>query len=280
MKKAILFGSGTTGKKFYERLKHRYDILCATDNDARNYGKELLPGVVIKDKSIISEGGYDCIIISTYAGFEEVQRQLIEEFNIDEAKIVSKFVETVIAAKKQYLQSFSQIVYAKNIPGSVCEVGVYRGGFAKDINRCFPDRTLYLFDTFEGYDERDVNIEKTKVTKALEAGYLSFTAPEIVLSKMLHKEKCVIKKGFFPDTFDLHDKKFCFVNIDVDLYQPTLAALELFYPRMEKGGIIVVHDYFFENINGASDAVDEFAQKYGLAISPIGDTISIAFVIN
>ena len=37
--------------------------------------------------------------------------------------------------------------------------GVFRGEFASKINKCFPNSKLYLFDTFEGFDERDVKIE-------------------------------------------------------------------------------------------------------------------------
>src|SRR5690606_38072231 len=52
-------------------------------------------------------------------------------------------------------------------------------------------------------------------------------------------------KGFFPDSaVDLDpDLKFCFVNMDVDLYESTLSCLEFFYPRMHPGGIMLSHDY-------------------------------------
>jgi O-methyltransferase len=63
----------------------------------------------------------------------------------------------------------------------------------------FPDRKLYLFDTFEGFDERDVKIE---LKNNYSAGNQDFsnTSVELVLNKMKHKDNCIIKKGFFPET--------------------------------------------------------------------------------
>jgi len=50
-------------------------------------------------------------------------------------------------------------IYDKNILGNVAELGVFKGNFAGIINRVFPDKKLYLFDTFEGFDKRDIKIE-------------------------------------------------------------------------------------------------------------------------
>jgi O-methyltransferase len=42
------------------------------------------------------------------------------------------------------------------VPGDMAELGVYRGDFVWQLNVLFPDRRLYLFDTFQGFDPRDV----------------------------------------------------------------------------------------------------------------------------
>jgi hypothetical protein len=57
-------------------------------------------------------------------------------------------------------------IYRREVPGCVAELGVYKGDFAKRNNIHFPDRKLFLFDTFDGFDERDVSIETGK-------GYMS-----------------------------------------------------------------------------------------------------------
>ncbi len=48
---------------------------------------------------------------------------------------------------------------SSNIPGSLAEVGVYRGNSAKVIHSLCPERNLYLFDTFTGFDKRDCETE-------------------------------------------------------------------------------------------------------------------------
>lgn len=282
MKKAILFGAGTTAIELLKQINSQYEILYATDNDTNKYGKKLTENIEIIDKSNIFNENFDFIIITTYAGFEEVKQQLMTEFNISEEKIISSFVEPTIRAKVTFLESFSKIAYRKNIQGDVAEAGVYRGGFAKDINHYFPDRNLYLFDTFSGHDDRDIAVERDReYNSAVKLETLAETSVEIVMSKMENPKNCIVKKGYFPETFDLsNDAKFAFVNIDLDLYQPIRSALEIFYPRMSKGGVILIHDYMWSYVEGACKAVDEFCEKNNIGLVPIGDGVSVAIVKN
>src|SRR6185437_3392088 len=88
-----------------------------------------------------------------------------------------------------------------------------------------------------------------------------------------------VHAGWIPDCFDqVRDRTFCFLQIDVDLYQPTLDSLHFFYPRMMPGGIILSDDYGFESCPGARRAFDEFMQAHAepIAMMPTGQ----AFVIK
>ena len=51
------------------------------------------------------------------------------------------------------------------------------------------------------------------------------------------------------------------LNLDMDLYEPTKAALELLYPFVVKGGIVVADEYGWLEWAGESKAVDEFLSK-------------------
>ena len=46
------------------------------------------------------------------------------------------------------LDLVSKIILENNIKGECAELGVYKGEFAKKINKVFPEKKLYLFDTF------------------------------------------------------------------------------------------------------------------------------------
>ena len=162
-------------------------------------------------------------------------------------------------------------INSKKIPGSVAELGVYKGKFSKYINELFPDRTLYLFDTFEGFDKRDVIVE---IRNKYSSGNQDFTRVNLdqVLQKMKHPEKCVIKKGHFPESLDGLEDEFCFVSLDADLFQPMLEGLKYFYPRLVRGGYIFVHDFNNRDYRGVKKAVQEFCREREINYLPIPDT--------
>lgn len=68
-------------------------------------------------------------------------------------------------------------------------------------------------------------------------------------------------QGFFPDSARRalpSGSRFSFVNLDVDIYESTLAGLKFFYPRMMPGGVIISHDYHSISCPGVKKAFDEF----------------------
>src|SRR4051812_7252812 len=77
----------------------------------------------------------------------------------------------------------------KNLVGAVAELGVYKGKFACYINKYFPDRKLYLFDTFKGFDEKDVSAE-IQNTYSSGAQDFSNTSIKQVMDIMPHPENC------------------------------------------------------------------------------------------
>lgn len=223
---------------------------------------------------------FDEIIVVSITAMYIIKQQLMN-MGIDKTKINLSYVELQAKAREQFLNNFAYMVYEDNIGGSVAEAGVFQGEFAKEINKRFPDRKCYLFDTFEGFDIKDIEVERQRVFSNEEAGHLSFTSEELVLSKMKYAENCIVKKGYFPETAQDIEDTFCFVNLDMDLYKPTLEGLNFFWERMERmerGGIILIHDYFGETYKGVRSAVEEFRATKKVPLAPIGDGISIMLI--
>jgi O-methyltransferase len=164
-----------------------------------------------------------------------------------------------------------QEIRDNQVQGSVAEVGVYKGEFAKYINRAFPDRIFYLFDTFEGFDDKDVLLEKSNDFSTGNQDF-SNTSIQEVMKKMDNKNKCKFMKGYFPESLNGLEDKFCFVSLDPDLYKPIKDGLEYFYPRLEKGGYIFVHDYNNALYKGAKQAVREFSKENNIPYTPITDS--------
>jgi O-methyltransferase len=167
----------------------------------------------------------------------------------------------------------------KAIDGNVAEVGVYKGEFAKYLNECFPDKNLYLFDTFKGFDNRDIEKERNNSFSKADANKeFANTSIAEVLSKMPNPTQIIVKQGFFPESAIGIEDKFCLVSLDADLYDPLYSGLQFFYPRLTTGGYILIHDYNNETYKGAKKAVRDFCAKNEISYVPIPDTAGTAII--
>jgi len=275
----VIFCAGHGARLIYQEIKNSTNVLAFIDNDESLWGHKFIDCIKIQPPNSLLNMDFDIVLITALSqnSCEEIQNQL-REFDIPSNKIKISKALNWSEARINFVRSFAEYAYNHGIGGGVAECGVYRGEFAKEINRLFPDRKLYLFDTFDGFDARDVYVEHKNDFTIRTVGKFSDTSIDKVMEKMPHPDNCIIKKGFFPDTFDIQNEQFLFVNLDTDMYNPIKSGLEIFYPLLVKGGIIVVHDYFNINYKGVKQAVDEFASVRGLSPFPIGDTISIAFI--
>jgi len=168
------------------------------------------------------------------------------------------------------LELVSNEIYENGISGAVAELGVFMGGFAQYLNQLFPNKKLYLFDTFSGFDDRDWQFELALGTEAV---YQNFKLDNIedLLRIMPHRQQCIIKQGYFPESLDGLEERFCFVSIDADLYQPIISGLKYFYPRLSSGGYIFVHDYNQSWYKGARQAVRDFCRSEKISYFPLSD---------
>jgi len=139
----------------------------------------------------------------------------------------------------------------KNKEGDFAETGVYKGSSARIICEAKGNKPFHLFDTFKGMPE------VLKIDKKYKKGMLNDVSFERVKQRLSKYNNILFYKGFFPDTAEaVKDKKFSFVNIDMDIYKSTKDSLEFFYKRMVKGGIIIGHDY--QSIEAVKKAFDKF----------------------
>jgi O-methyltransferase len=176
-------------------------------------------------------------------------------------------------------QLMSHEVYEHHIDGAVAELGAFRGFNACVLNHFFPDRKLYLFDTFEGFDQRDLEVEEQLGYNTKDYDDFRDTSIELVMSKMSHKENVKVRKGWFPDSaVGLEDERFCLVYIDADLYQPIYEGLHWFFPRLAKGGYIIVDDFNWSDYPGAKKAVRDFSREVGVSYVPIPNTTGSAVI--
>ena len=167
-----------------------------------------------------------------------------------------------------------QRIVLDQVEGHFAEVGVYRGDSGRLMHSIDPSRNLYLFDTFEGFPKQDLEkgVEHDRRFKD--------TSVKIVLRNIGHTKNVIIKKGRIPDTLTgLESVLFAFVLVDLDLYVPTVASLEFFYPKISRGGYLMVHDYNNPESNWACKrAVDEFMRDKRELLLEIADNFGTVVI--
>ncbi|MBJ7328690.1 MAG: class I SAM-dependent methyltransferase [Solirubrobacteraceae bacterium] len=159
-----------------------------------------------------------------------------------------------------FLALNAQRVIDEKVPGDFAEVGVYKGNsarvLAEVVRTAEGNRHLQLFDTFGGFDDREIDDKPEEFSQLFKDTSLD------AVRDFVGEEACEYHSGWFPETTrELSpDRRFALVHLDADLYEPIRAGLEYFYDRMSSGGLVLVHDYSSGQWPGATQALDEFLE--------------------
>jgi O-methyltransferase len=199
-------------------------------------------------------------------------------------KIISKELKKIERSyhdKARFYNFWFQVERLKKeqIEGAFAELGVYKGETAKMIRLMDKTRRLHLFDTFSGFRDTDLTAENNKEEK-YNASNFADTNLDTVRKFIGESEQVYYHVGYFPDTTkNLSENKFALVHLDADLYQPTLSALNFFYPKLSPSGVIIVHDYN-HTWPGVKKAVDEFKLTIKESVIPIPDWQGSVMIIK
>jgi hypothetical protein len=141
----------------------------------------------------------------------------------------------------------------KNLEGDYLEIGVYRGGSALVAMNCIElmqqdnaikERKMFLLDTFDGFNYEEAQTSCDQIWKNthklfgvdetmdhIHETFKDNTVPYILLENNICKDN-------LPDDV----KKIVVANIDVDMYEPTIDALNKVSDYVVSGGIIICED--------------------------------------
>ena len=182
-----------------------------------------------------------------------------------------------IARLWSFMLNIKQVL-KEGISGDFAELGVWRGNtsallayYAKRAGR-----EAFLFDTFEGFDQKDlVALDADKV--------MAFSDTSVGLAREVigpAADVCHFIKGYFPAsvTASVVERQYAVVSLDCDLHEPMKAGLDFFYQRMPAGGIFLLHDYSSTVWAGAAMAIDEFCRRNGEFVTLIPDKSGSAFI--
>lgn len=191
-------------------------------------------------------------------------------YDLAQKKTQMESTDNIYRRQRHYmlLQFFRSLGKPEN---AVAECGSWKG--LSSYQMCYYLKQYYgrgfpveyhIFDSFEGLsDPRPEDTPAVDYVTPARRGMLNCSLSQV--QKNLSEFSFIIyHKGWIPEKFhEVKDKKFSFVHIDVDLYQPIKDATEFFYPRLDSNGIIVFDDYGYLQFPGAYKAVEEFVEDAG-----------------
>jgi O-methyltransferase len=166
-----------------------------------------------------------------------------------------------------------------NVPGEIVECGVWKGGSMMIAARALKklsstQRTLYLFDTYEGMtapQDVDRSIKGQAASELLktqpkDGSWIWAVGPlegvtQVMQDTQYPSEKIVYVKGPVEETIPAQaPAQIALLRLDTDWYQSTYHELTHLYPRLVPGGVLIIDDY--GHWEGARRAVDQyFAEK-------------------
>lgn len=165
------------------------------------------------------------------------------------------------------------------ILGAFAELGVHQGETAKILHLMDEERKFYLFDTFDGFTKEDM-AQEAHADKRFTTTIFANTSEEEVIEYIKGNQNIQIRPGVFPSTADgLEAELFALVHIDADLYVPTIEALKFFYPRLNDGGVIIIHDYNHD-WHGVPRAINEFIGSIPESLIEVPDWQGSAMIIK
>lgn len=208
-----------------------------------------------------------------------------EKFNIDKREICRNFqIYTRRVFIKRFLAHYELFRMTIDLPGDIVELGVYRGlslmTWANLLEiRNVGDRAKQIigFDNWKGFTcfhEKDGN-EDLRVNKVI-GGYDAACFKEMLQDAIAiydqdrfipYKPRIILVDGNIEESVpnfieNNSGLRICLLHVDCDLYLPTKKALELLWPRVVRGGVVIFDDYGIRPWEGESTAVDEyFADK-------------------
>jgi O-methyltransferase len=206
-----------------------------------------------------------------------------DQASIDIINRVKPYTMTTVPRLYALIQAVRYVVNA-NVPGSIVECGVWRGGSMmavvetlKSLGRF--DRDLYLYDTYEGMttpldldiDHKGVpaSIEFDRTKRGNDRSEWCYASIDDVRHNLLSlgydNQRLNFIQGKVEETIpESAPPRIALLRLDTDWYESTRHELIHLYPCLFTGGVLIIDDYGCWQ--GCRKAVDEYFGENGMSI--------------
>lgn len=178
------------------------------------------------------------------------------------------------------------------VPGAIVECGVLKGAsfsrfamFREIFSNPF-SKKIIGFDTFGKFPETSFEDDKKpREQQITNAGVESISKEqlnEVLKNKGIEKNIELIE-GDIVETVpkyveDNPELKISLLNLDTDIYEPAVTILDKLYPRITKGGVLVLDDY--ETFPGEAKAVDDYFKDQKIEIKKFSFCMTPCYLIK
>jgi len=234
---------------------------------------------------------------------DETLRALLKQ-HLDDHDLIANL--TSFGRRMHIMKAFAHyevFLKVKDLPGDIVECGVYKGSslltFARFLETfCTGDRTRKVlgFDHFRGLADRsekdglDARVGNTAegwnpaafrdtLFALMDAFNADSFVPQRPRIELVDGDVCKTAGAYAAEHSGM---RISLLHLDMDLYEPTLAALEAFWPRILTGGVVLFDEYAIREWPGESEAVETFfkgavprIEKFGWASAPGGYFVKI-----
>lgn len=197
--------------------------------------------------------------------------------DVEDIKAVRPFTMTG-PERIQALTTATRYVAGSGVPGSIVECGVWKGGSMMAVARVLArsgdtSRHLYLFDTFDGMTDpteadRSIHGESAaqKMAESQDRGRSPLDEVRRNMATTGYPDHRIhYVAGRVEDTVPREaPAQIALLRLDTDWYESTRHEMEHLFPRLARGGVLIVDDY--GHWQGARRAIDEYLESQGIRL--------------
>jgi hypothetical protein len=212
--------------------------------------------------------------------------EFADDFNEQHISIIKSVKPYTMTSPERIFALIESVKYVvnNNIPGDIVECGVWKGGSMMAVAETlmsmnFKDKQLFLFDTFEGMSkptDLDVSVSNESASEEFKRKKINDESSEWCKALLDEVQKNIFRTGY--DKNKIHfikgkventipskePRTISILRLDTDWYESTKHELTHFFPRLSRGGVIIIDDYGWWQ--GAKKAVDEYFSKNKIPI--------------
>jgi len=180
--------------------------------------------------------------------------------------VFRSFQDFTMIPRKTYVANLELCRHYVGVAGDIVECGTWKGGMiAGMVSILGADRVYYLFDSFEGLPEvKEIDGLAAKAWQSDTNNVHYFnncSAEEGDARKAMTRSGAThyrIRKGWFSESMETFSSLngIAILRLDADWYDSTMVCLVHLFPKINKGGILILDDYY--TWEGCSKAIHDY----------------------